>query len=51
MAAKVLFGPHFFPQKINFIVFFKDDYLILMILKPYFKNLFRKTENMVIILF
>ena len=24
------FGPHFFPQKINFILFFKCDYLILM---------------------
>ena len=24
------FGPHFFPQKNNFVVFFKCDYLILI---------------------
>ena len=28
--AKPLFGSHFFPQKNNFILFFKRDYLILI---------------------
>ena len=27
---KPLLGPHFFPQKNNFVVFFKCDYLILV---------------------